>query len=444
MPVFSWVGTGWLVFLGSSFFLFCACLHRCIKLSKQVTAAPTHAPSSSPTYIPTPTPSNLRLVQPAVHFGKSFSGLESSTVDTSCEFRTGQKICCLNESISLTPRKFSSNECKTSRKYFSSRYELEQLEIARNFDSQSNDSIRTLELLNFFISEADLNHSFNWVERVKKRMTLSQTEVDDIDQYYLSRFLVTRSCAKSKPVTWLEYIEPISMHVRNPFSLLNSHKINKTRLSLKFPEFSKNILGTGMMNNDYILLASVINLPRGLRSRIYRRKFFFDAGTSTFQSSLWWFTCMYQKMSIDFDELFGWEYTLLEPKAFWDEVPIRWREKYHFYNTNMSADIEHGNSPLRMIKSVATDNDFVSFKLDIDNPEVEIPTVLRILEDKDLHDLIDEFFFEVHFRCEFLMHSDWWGDAIPESISGLSLHRSDVMNLFIKLRQVGIRAHIWP
>ena len=42
--------------------------------------------------------------------------------------------------------------------------------------------------------------------------------------------------------------------------------------------------------------------------------------------------------------------------------------------------------------------DFVSFKLDIDHPDTEMPVALGMLSDPTLAALVDEFFFELHFR----------------------------------------------
>ena len=109
----------------------------------------------------------------------------------------------------------------------------------------------------------------------------------------------------------------------------------------------------------------------------------------------------------------------------------------------MSSNITHGNSPLRMIKNIANIDDFVAFKLDIDTPTVEIPTVLNLLKDSVLQNLVDEFFFELHFQCEVTGH--WWnGHDIPSNYMGISLRRESAMSIFRDLREKGIRAHFWP
>ena len=60
-----------------------------------------------------------------------------------------------------------------------------------------------------------------------------------------------------------------------------------------------------------------------------------------------------------------------------------------------------------------------------------------------LAELIDDFFFELHFRCEFLMYCGWTTN-IPFEYYGLQLTRYQALMTFQKLRQNGIRAHIWP
>jgi hypothetical protein len=112
---------------------------------------------------------------------------------------------------------------------------------------------------------------------------------------------------------------------------------------------------------------------------------------------------------------------------------------------NIPASYNHSESGsiLRMIKQLAREQDFVSFKLDIDSPEIEIPIFLEILNNNDYSNLIDEFFFELHFRCEFMMQCGW-DNKMPEEFKGIKMERSVVMKAFQKLRFKGVRAHFWP
>eukprot|EP01035_Chromulina_nebulosa_P019197 gene19197-25046_t len=145
--------------------------------------------------------------------------------------------------------------------------------------------------------------------------------------------------------------------------------------------------------------------------------YFFDSGTSTFDSSMFWFTCAYSQMRISFHQIFGWELTLLEPTNYWNRVPIKWLPYIHFYNIPISSNESNYNSPIQLIRSLGSSNDFISFKLDIDSPDIEI--------------------------CE-VMTSCGWGKRVPYESHGLLLDRPHVLKYFIELRQRGVRAHIWP
>ena len=80
------------------------------------------------------------------------------------------------------------------------------------------------------------------------------------------------------------------------------------------------------------------------------RNFLLDAGTSTFDSSLFWFTCGYSQRGIAFDQVFGWEYTFLDPQHYWSRVPERWKPFWHFYNVPISGNQSEPNSIISFIK----------------------------------------------------------------------------------------------
>lgn len=143
--------------------------------------------------------------------------------------------------------------------------------------------------------------------------------------------------------------------------------------------------------------------------------------------------------------------TLLEPNDYWSRVPTKWLPSWHFYNIPISPNASDYNSPINLIKNVASAHDFVAFKLDIDTPEVELPIALSLLSDASITNMIDEFFFELHFRCEVMTaminggaSGCGWGKKIPYTSFGLILDRPNVLQYFKSLREKGIRAHIWP
>lgn len=124
-------------------------------------------------------------------------------------------------------------------------------------------------------------------------------------------------------------------------------------------------------------------------------------------------------------------------------MPLRYIDIYHFFNAPVSPIPTARHSPTRLIQELTFPEDFVSFKLDIDTPEVEIPIVMEILNNTKVQQLLDEFFFELHFRCEVMRDCGWeW--RMPNTFQGLTLDRPAALKLFRELRNKGIRAHIWP
>ena len=74
--------------------------------------------------------------------------------------------------------------------------------------------------------------------------------------------------------------------------------------------------------------------------------------------------------------------------------------------------------------------------LDIDTASVEIPLAEELLGDSTLLKLVDEFFFEYHFKDKDI---DWlWGN------DGFTASIQETYKLFSNLRKKGVRAHPWP
>jgi hypothetical protein len=257
------------------------------------------------------------------------------------------------------------------------------------------------------------------------------------DMEFLSRFHVIKICPNHTE-EWDEYIEPLTIHARHPnaFATCGSRQGRVRHSDPRVPN-------TYIQDTAYVLLQNGYDVERHTKHLNRVRHYFLDAGTSTFDSSLFWFTCGYSQNNVSFDQVYGWEYTLLEPNNFWSRVPEKWKPFWHFYNVPIAESQVKPNSAVTFIKNLALPGDFVSFKLDIDTPEVEVPIALDILNDPGITSLIDEFFFELHFRCDFLMNCGW-GSKMPEVYMGLKLDRPRVLEFFGDLRRKGIRAHFWP
>lgn len=50
----------------------------------------------------------------------------------------------------------------------------------------------------------------------------------------------------------------------------------------------------------------------------------------------------------------------------------QWQSKLHFFNIPITSAINSKDNPLNLINRIAIRQDFVSFKLDIDNSDIEV------------------------------------------------------------------------
>ena len=144
-----------------------------------------------------------------------------------------------------------------------------------------------------------------------------------------------------------------------------------------------------------------------------------------------------------FDHIYAWEYTEIKPAEYWKTVPRKLVPYLSFYNVPVSKDANSSSSVINTIESIAHKEDFVTLKLDIDTSDIELPILADMLRRPGVASLIDEFFFEFHFRCEIM--TKWWNIPLNETtpIHGFELDRPHVMDVFQKLRYMGIRSHFW-
>ena len=167
------------------------------------------------------------------------------------------------------------------------------------------------------------------------------------------------------------------------------------------------------------------------------------------------FINMYAERCVDFDEVYGWEGKAYQPAAWWENVPVGWRHRVHFYNvfvdeesydatraSNYTAE-KSDASFLKMLPFTAKESDLVVLKIDIDNgPELQI--VETIANRPDLYVLIDEMYFEYHYWYDGKRFG--WDKTINDghmAINATSFNVDHALALFDKLRRVGIRMHFW-
>ncbi|RYH31389.1 hypothetical protein EON65_02675 [archaeon] len=272
--------------------------------------------------------------QKCVKWGNTFDvSLSSKNLLRPCKLPDGRPICCSAVDASETASPFAKGVgsnfipnanitklsgqarrqelnqiCSLTKVYVSSPQELRDLSKAKEISRQSTDHTdptRLKTLVDYVYSEEVLRNSSYWLARVKHHMTnpASSENIHPHDSEFLSRFEFTRTCGQQTE-TWIEWIEPITITARHPYAFGTCRPVS--------PLISASHPRTGRSDVDYVLLQSGKDLHKqhyhesgrralyneGKRGRLSVPKhFMLDSGTSTFDSSLFWFTCGYAQVS---------------------------------------------------------------------------------------------------------------------------------------------------
>ena len=172
----------------------------------------------------------------------------------------------------------------------------------------------------------------------------------------------------------------------------------------------------------------------------HKRVLFFDLGSSKYDYSampgMSWLYPKYKSEGFQVTDLFAWEITNRPGYEYFDGMPNELAAATHFYNFGVVANIDDVQNPVHVLKTIAQPEDYVIFKLDIDNTPIEEAIVESLLADPLALKLIDDFFWEHHVNL-ISMHQYW-------RTSGLSNSIKDTIVYLQKLRDKGIRAHTWP
>lgn len=275
-----------------------------------------------------------------VKWGNTFDvPIVSKNVARTCKLPDGRNICCsanepanngdwyskpIGSNYSPAQRRKRDDEvvakdsaalCTIKKVYESSPQELRDLSMADRISLISDDHTnekRFKVLTDYVLHPETLQNSTKWLERVAAHMAVdampeSLYTADDYE--YLSRHVVTRTCG-TKVDTWIEWIEPITITARHPFAFGSCRPVR--------PLLKTDTPRTGRSNVDYVLLQSGKALfdssyssTTGKRLRYSSasnkrqqrstpvKHYMLDAGTSTFDSSLFWFTCGFAQVGMD-------------------------------------------------------------------------------------------------------------------------------------------------
>jgi len=189
-----------------------------------------------------------------------------------------------------------------------------------------------------------------------------------------------------------------------------------------------------IQSKDFLLFDS--SLAKLSRSRVL----LFDLGSSKyefFMPGLSWFYPKYKSEGFQVNDVFAWEITPRTGLEYFDGMPTELAAATHFYNFGVDANVNSIQNPLQVLKLTARKEDYVIFKLDIDNIPIEEAIVESLLADPVALELIDDFFWEHHVN-QIDMNPRWGiTQGLPKTIK-------DSIVYFRKLREKGIRSHSWP
>ena len=119
----------------------------------------------------------------------------------------------------------------------------------------------------------------------------------------------------------------------------------------------------------------------------------------------------------------------------YDGVPDWLLPGYEYHNYGIESKLNSSKNPLTLIKLLCKPSDFVVFKLDIDNKRIEMSLMEQIMLDPVLLALIDEFYYEHHFRDSAMAMHGWMS---------FTTTLSELYQLIIPMRSKGFRFHYWP
>jgi len=236
------------------------------------------------------------------------------------------------------------------------------------------------------------------------------------DKEAMSYFTTTTTCPGELPRVEVEPIEPLVGFLRHPMTWCIDH-------SWEY-----------MLRKEYLLLGSPASVGSG-------RKFFFDVGASTFLhgaggASQSWFAKIYETvLNVNFDRIIAWEYGGSQVDRL-SETPFEYLVNTSYFVIPASGELDACHNPLNFIRKLCHKDDYVVFKLDIDTPGIESAIVDQLVNDPRVAGLVDEFFYEDH-AAKNPMEYHGWGRQPKDHDMAKSIQ------IFSKLRALGVRAHSW-
>jgi len=244
----------------------------------------------------------------------------------------------------------------------------------------------------------------------------------------LSQFEYSIKC-RSGNRSAVRVVEPLYSTLRSPLTISCSEGLGS-------------VSKQAVMNVDYFITTD--KYVPGVQYA--RNKIFIDLGAALWSGgdgphgglSQQWLISHYIARGIHFNRWILWEAKPKVGDEIFAGVPHSLYASFQYMNVACTADPEDPANPLNVLRKIANEHDFVVFKLDIDDSELERQFISQILANPSYHKVIDELFWEPHYYEPYLIKCCWKGRA------NTSFSLSEVYETFTNLRRLGIWAHGWP
>lgn len=251
-----------------------------------------------------------------------------------------------------------------------------------------------------------------------------------------------RTLLKENPENASQVCQGLELHPEGILGLFPSKQISYTRSGyvepllppLRNPRFC--FQGRNILNMDY-MIHDFAEMCRRLRPG--GRTVFVDMGAAldfhgAIDSPAMYVTKLYSKFGFKFDHIYAFEMAPKDPKMVYERLPEELYPSYHWINVGVSHNTTSKYNPFISILKHYNKDDFVVVKLDIDTSWIEVPLAYQLLEDANLLEIVDHFYFEHHVHLAELAGS--WGGSMRGTVE-------ESLQLFRALREKGVAAHSW-
>lgn len=259
-----------------------------------------------------------------------------------------------------------------------------------------------------------------------------------------SMFIYQKTCPNAADnMVFIEPIEPLNGFNRD-------HRSVCPGMMQVMPDLPKPKVG--IQDRRFLLLSSKTNSPRIFQlhkaADYVPTLLILDIGAGSFAGAVEgtqnlgdsqaWFIRQYIPKGFKLGRYIAWEEFPMNAERYFDAIPAEMATKYTFFNTKISSDPSSRMYPWRFLSELAHDFDHIVVKMDNNQYQTEMELLKILASDPNLLELVDEMFFEYHIRNPPVKEMVAAEGGIVKATLG------DAYDIFLKIRQAGVRIHGWP